>query len=186
MASRTACKFGPALTFLILLAAGQVRAQDDVTLRAYAAVEERTQAEYEFHMAGITRQLLLSGAPVSKLGPIKERMKMLSYNRATLFAFCAADAERERGPNAAPLSPERNLLLNTCLEIKLGHLQKFSQLAAYADFFFPERIASCGEQSRLPDQEKVLAPYVFLQIDEPKLYDFSRYNECLMTPKAPD
>ena len=29
--------------------------------------------------------------------------------------------------------------------------------------------------------EKMLAPYAFLQIDEPKLYDFARYNECLMT-----
>jgi hypothetical protein len=116
----------------------------------------------------------------------KTLWELVAIGLGALFAFCAADAEKERGPNAAPLSPERNLLLNTCLEIKLGHLQKFSQLAAYADFFFPERIASCGEQSRLPDQEKVLAPYVFLQIDEPKLYDFSRYNECLMTPKAPD
>ena len=60
-------------------------------------------------------------------------------------------------------------------------MQKFSELAAYADFFFPERIESCGEQSRLPEQEKTLAPYAFLQIAGPKLYDFSRYNECLMT-----
>ena len=72
--------------------------------------------------------------------------------------------------------------MTTCVEIKVGQLQKFSQLAAYADFFFPERIAPCGEQSRLPEQEKMLAPYAFLQIDEPKLYDFPRYNECLMTP----
>ena len=46
---------------------------------------------------------------------------------------------------------------------------------------FPSGLQSCGEQSRLPEQEKTLAPYAFLQIDEPKLYDFSRYNECLMT-----
>ena len=107
---------------------------------------------------------------------------MLSYNRAVLFAFCAAEAEKERGPNALPIPLEQNLPLTTCVEIKVGQLQKFSQLAAYADFFFPERIAPCGEQSRLPEQEKMLAPYAFLQIDEPKLYDFLRYNECLMTP----
>ena len=149
--------------------------------RAYAAMEERTQAEFEFNMAGITRQLLGSGAPVGKIAPIKERMKMLSYNRAVLFASCAAEAEKDRPPNAAPHSLENNLVMTTCVEIKVGQLQKFSQLAAYADFFFPERIASCGEQSRLPEQEKTLAPYAFLQIDEPKLYDFARYNECLMT-----
>ena len=170
------------MILILLAAAGQARAQDDVLRRAYAAVEERTQAEYEFNMAGITRQMLRSGAPVSKIAPIKERMKMLSYNRAVLFAFCAADAEKERGANAPPIPLEQNLPLTTCLEIKVGQLQKFSQLAAYADFFFPERIAPCGEQSRLPEQEKMLAPYAFLQIDEPKLYDFPRYNECLMTP----
>ena len=150
--------------------------------RAYAAVEERTQAEYEFNMAGITRQLLRSGAPVSKIAPIKERMKMLSYNRAALFAFLRRRGrEGTRTQRRAAFRSENNLVMTTCVEIKVGHLQKFSQLAAYADFFFPERIASCGEQSRLPEQEKVLAPYAFLQIDEPKLYDFARYNECLMT-----
>jgi hypothetical protein len=45
---------------------------------------------------------------------------------------------------------------------------------------FPRGL-SCGEQSRLPEQEKTLAPYAFLQIAGPKLYDFPRYNECLMT-----
>jgi len=152
-----------------------------VLRRVYAAVEERTQAEFEFKMAGITRQLLSSGAPVAKIAPIKERMKMLSYNRAALFASCAAEAEKDRPLNAERIPLENNLVMTTCVEIQAGHLQKFSQLAAYADFFFPDRIASCGEQSRLPEQEKTLAPYAFLQIDEPKLFDFSRYNECLMT-----
>lgn len=173
---------GRALLFAILLAvAGGARAQGDVLRRIYAAVEERTQAEYEYNMAGITRQLLRSGAPVSKIAPIKERMKMLSYNRAVLFAYCAADAEKDRPSNAARIPLENNLVLTTCVEIKVGQLQKFSQLAAYAELFFPERITPCGEQSRLPEQEKMLAPYAFLQIEEPKLYDFLRYSECLMT-----
>jgi hypothetical protein len=183
MALEIAGKLVRTLLFSILLsAAGQARADDDeVARRVYAAVAERTQAEYEFNMAGITRQLLGSGAPVSRLAPIRDRMKMLSYNRAALFAFCAAEAEKNRPPGAEPVPFENNLLLTTCVEIKVGQLQKFSQLAAYADLFFPERIAPCGEQSRLPGQEKVLAPYPFLQIDEAKLYDFAHYNDCLMT-----
>jgi hypothetical protein len=172
------------LMFLILLSiAGPVRAQDDdVARRAYAAVEDRTHAEYEYNMAGITRQMLKMGASFDKITPIRERMKMMSYNRATIFAFCAADAEKERGPYAPPIPIAQNLPLNTCLEIKLGELQKFYQRSAYADFFFPERITSCGEQSRMPEREQMLPPYSFLQIAEPKLYDFARYNECLMTP----
>jgi hypothetical protein len=172
---------GRGLMLAILLAwAGQACAQDAALQRAYAAVAERTHAEYEFNMAGITRQMLRSGAPVSKIAPIRDRMKMLSYNRAVLFAQCAAEAERVRLPGAEPVPLGNNLMLTTCVDIKIGQLQKFSQLAAYADFFFPERIAPCGEESRQPEQEKMLAPYAFLQIDEPKLYDFPRYNECLM------
>jgi hypothetical protein len=38
----------------------------------------------------------------------------------------------------------------------------------------------CGETSRLPEHEKLLPPYQFLQLAEPKLYDFARYNQCLM------
>ena len=106
---------------------------------------------------------------------------MLTYNRAALFASCGVEAEKER-PTGAPSIPlESNLVLTTCVEIKFAQLQKFAELAAYADFFFPERIETCGEQSRLPEQEKKLAPYAFLQIGEPKLYDFPRYNACLMT-----
>jgi hypothetical protein len=160
---------------------GQARAEDDVLRRVYAGVQERIHAEYEYNLAGVTRQLLRSGAPLSKLDPVKARMRVLAYNRAALFAYCAADAEKERGVNAPPIPMEQNLPLTTCVEIQIGQLQKFSQLAAYADFFFPERIETCGEQSRMPEREKVLAPYPFLQIDEPKLYDFARYNECLMT-----
>jgi hypothetical protein len=172
----------PGLLLIILLASvGQARAQSDAMHRAYAAVEQRTLAEYEFNMAGITRQMLSSGASPGRLAPIRERMKMLSYNRAVLFAQCAAEAEKDRMPSAEPIPPERNLMLTTCVEIKLGELQKYSQLAAYADFFFPERIETCAEQSRLPELEKVLAPYPLLQIDKPRLFDFARYNKCLMT-----
>jgi hypothetical protein len=175
-------RLAQALAFLILLAAlGQARAQDDAVQRIYAAVEKRIQAEYEFNVAGVTRGMSGSGASLSRIAPIKDRMKVLSYNKAALFAFCAAEAERNRPPNAGRVPMDKNLMLTTCVEIKIGQLQKFSELAAYADFFFPERIASCGERSRLREQEKTLAPYPFLQLDEPKLYDFLPYNECLMT-----
>jgi hypothetical protein len=143
-------------------------------------MEPRIRAEYEFHLAGVARQVLGSGAPASKIELFQKRLKVLAYNRAVLVAVCIADAERERPPNAAPIPMERNLVLTTCVEDKVGQLQKFSQLAAYADFFFPERIAACGEQSRLPEREHVLMPYGFLLLDDSRLYDFARYNECLM------
>jgi hypothetical protein len=173
------------LIFLILLAAaGQARAQDraqaDAVQRVYSAMESRIRAEYEFHLAGMARQVLGSGAPASKIEFFQGRLKMLAYNRAVMVAYCIADAERDRPPTAVPVPMEQNLVLTTCVDDKVGQLQKFSQLAAYADFFFPERIESCGEQSRATEHEQVLRPYGFLSLSEPRLYDFARYNECLM------
>jgi hypothetical protein len=178
-----------ALIFLLLLAAAsQTRAQDraqdadqaEAVQRVYAAMQPRIQAEYEFHLAGVARQVLRSGTPASKIEFFQRRLKLLAYNRAVLVAYCIVDAERDRPPNALPVPMEQNLMLTTCVDEKVGQLQKFSQLAAYADFFFPERIESCGKQSRSPEREQILRPYDFLSLEEPWLYDFARYNECLM------
>jgi hypothetical protein len=175
-----ALRMGQALSVLILLDAGVARAQEELVQRIYASMEPRIHAEYEFNLAGVTRHVLGSGAPLSKIEPFKERMKVLAYNKAALFASCVAAGEKDRKPDAEPVPLERNLMVTTCVEIKIGQLQKFSQMAAYADFFFPDRIASCGESSRVPELERVLRPYGFLLLDEPKLYDFERYNDCLM------
>jgi len=170
-----------ALMFLLVLAAAsQARAQDDAVQRVYAAMEPRIRAEYELHLAEVARQVLGSGALASKVELFQKRLKMLAYNRAVLVAYCIVETERGRPPNARTLQMEQNLVLTTCVDNKVGQLQKFSQLAAYADFFFPDRIESCGGRSRSPEHEQVLLPYGFLLLDEPKLYDFARYNECLM------
>jgi len=163
-----------ALVFLLLLAAAsQVCAEDDAVQRVYAAMEPRIRGEYEFHLAGVARQVLGSGAPASKIELFQKRLKLLAYNRAVLVAYCIADAERDRPPNARPIPMEQNLVLTACVDEKVGQLQKFSQLAAYVDFFFPERIESCGQQARSPEHEQVLRPYAFLSLEEPRLYDFA-------------
>jgi hypothetical protein len=176
-----------AVTFLMLLAAAApARAEenngapDEAVQRVYATIAPRIRAEYEFQLRGVAQQVLSSGAPASKIEFFQKRVKLLAYNRATLIAYCVADAERDRPPTAAPVPWQNNLLLTTCVDEKVGQLQKFSQLAAYADFFFPERIEECGERVRLPEREKMLQPYAFLLIEQPKLYEFARYNECLM------
>src|SRR2546423_14523346 len=88
-----------ALMFLLLLAAAsQARAQDDAVQRVYAAMEPRIRAEYEFHLAGVARQVLGSGAPASKIELFQKRLKVLAYNRAVLVAYCIADAGRPTRP----------------------------------------------------------------------------------------
>ena len=76
-------------------------------------------------------------------------------------------------------------MLRTCVEIKLAELRKFSERRAYAEVFFPERIERCGEAARRRELETQLPAFDFLELSEPRLYDFARYNQCLMTvPKG--
>jgi hypothetical protein len=168
------------VSLLLLAAASPLLAQEDAVQRVYAAMEPRMRAEYEFQMRGIAQQVLASRTPASKIEIFQRRVKLLTYNRAVLVSYCVAEAEQIRSPAAPPVPWEQNLVLTTCVEKEVGQLQKFSQLSAYADFFFPERIETCGETVRLPEREKEMKPYGFLLMDQAKLYDFARYNECLM------
>ncbi len=67
----------------------------------YAAVRGAHPGRIRIQNGRHHPQVLGAGAPVAKIAPIKERMKMLSYNRAVLFASCAAEAEKDRPLNAA-------------------------------------------------------------------------------------
>ena len=169
-----------ALMFFILVAvAGAARAQDDTALRAaYAAAESGVRAQYEALLAQMAQAP--GQPPEGWAEKTKALMKMLSYNQAATFAFCVAESERDHSPAAPRVPSAENIVLRTCVEIKMTQLNKFSERVGYAEMFFPERIGRCGEASRLRDQETVLKPYEFLFLDEPKLYDFGRYNECLM------
>ena len=95
-----------------------------------------------------------------------------------------AEAERLRSPGAPRVAAQDNLMLTSCIEDKLGRLTRFTDRVSYAGLFFPDRIDRCGEAVRLRDQEKVLPAYEFLRYAEPKLYDFARYNLCLMKNEA--
>ena len=109
---------------------------------------------------------------------------MIFYNRAVMISTCMAEAERLRSPGAPRVAAQDNLMLTSCIEDKLGRLTRFTDRVSYAGLFFPDRIDRCGEAVRLRDQEKVLPAYEFLRYAEPKLYDFARYNLCLMKNEA--
>jgi hypothetical protein len=173
--------------FLTLLAGfGQARAQDraeadDLVRGIYAGMEDNVRREYAALLAAVERGE--TGGPGANYEKTREMIKTIYYNKAALFAFCAADAEQAHSAGAERVPAERNLALTTCVEVKFAALNKFANAIGYANIFFPGRIDVCGERARLAAQEKVLPPYGFLQLAEPKLYDFARYNECLMTPQ---
>jgi hypothetical protein len=175
------------LLALLILAAGSASAQDnardsaqdEALQRVYARLEDNVRVDYE----ALRNQLAMTAMRFA-LNAAKEReeLKTLSYNKAVIFAACAVESERDRPPTANRVPAEQNIVLRTCVEIKFNAMEKFSNRLAYAEVFFPERIERCGDDARLRAQEKLLPPYAFLELAEPKLYDFARYNECLMAP----
>jgi hypothetical protein len=139
-------------------------------------MEENLKREYRLAGMSIARR----GADNTDRDKMRQAMKTLYYNKAALFAFCVADAEQARAPDAPRVPAENNVLITSCVEKKLAALQDFTNKLNFAGVFFPERIVRCGEASRLRERERVLPPYPFLELDERRLFDFALYNECLM------
>lgn len=148
----------------------------------YVSIESNIRREYDAVLDAVTRKE--ADNSTGRFEKMRDVVKMMYYHKAALFSACAAEAEQYRTPSAPRVPASQNLVLNTCLEEKLGELNKFSNMLGYATTFFPDRIEPCGEASRLRDREKLLPAYEFLQLTEPKLYDFMRYNACLMKNEA--
>ena len=172
------------IVFLLLAASGPAQAQtrDETAQAVYASIADNIRREFDAKMDLVGR--VESTDPTARFEKIRQMWTMLYYNRAAVFAICAADAEQYRSPGAPRVAARNNLFLNTCLEEKIGGLSKFGNLYSYASTFFPDRIDRCGEAVRLRDEEQLLPAYEFLKFAEPKLYDFKRYNICLMTNEA--
>lgn len=176
-----------ALIVLMLAAASvaaqaQSRDQSQTAQAVYLSIQNDIRREFDAVMDRVGRAE--TNDPTLRLEKIRQMWGMLYYNKAAIFAICAAEAEEYRAPGAPRVPSRNNLFLNTCMEEKAGGLTKFNNMNSYASIFFPDRIERCGEAVRLRDQEQLLPPYEFLKFAEPKLYDFARYNTCLMTNEA--
>jgi hypothetical protein len=175
------------LIALMLLAAGgsasaQTNDRDAAVQAVYASIENNIRREYDAILRVVSRKEAES--PTGHFEKMRDVVRIMYYNKAAVFSDCTAEAEQYRTAGAPRVPASQNLVLGTCLEENLGELNKFSNMLGYATTFFPDRIEPCGEASRLHDREKLLPPYEFLQLTEPKLYDFTRYNSCLMKNEA--
>jgi hypothetical protein len=151
---------------------------DDLVRIIYNGMADSVRDQYDSALLNVPK--FNSGESAAKVRGLRQSLKILFYNKAALFAFCAADAEEGRPPDTPRVPARENPALTKCVEQSFAALSDFTNKLNYAGVFFPERIVRCGEESRLPDRERLLRPYEFLGLDKPRLYDFSRYNECLM------
>ena len=151
---------------ILLAAAAPARAQESFEAEVYTQIEASVRGEYEAMLAQLTRAAMNDPTidwrdqrkMAERLEADKARVKLWTYNKAAFFAYCGAEAERAAGAEAprsrssgSPRVPAgQNLMLQACVEIKSSQMSKFLNVASYAGVFFPERIAPCGEHSRLP------------------------------------
>jgi len=176
-----------ALTVVMLLAAcgaalAQTSDEDSAVQAVYASIENSIHREYDAVLRVVSRKE--AETPAGRFEKMRDVVRTMYYNKAAMFATCAAEAEQYRAPGAPRVPARNNLFLNTCMEEKSRRLDKFTNMFSYATTFFPDRIERCGEASRLREQEQLMPPYEFLKFAAPKLYDFARYNVCLMTNEA--
>ncbi len=173
------------IAIVFLAVAGAARGQDDMTQAVYGSIENNIRQEFNVVMERIKRSW--ADHPGVSLVNIHRMWTLIYYNRAVMFSICAAEAEQYRAPGASRVPAQNNLFLNTCVEEKGAGLSRFVNMFSYTSMFFPERSERCGEASRLHEQETLLPPHEFLRFGQPKLYDFARYNSCLMTvePTSP-
>ena len=174
------------IVVLLLLVVGIApsRAQDpserDALMRQiYASLEAASRADFEQTMKHIGRGLPFDMMP--RVGPPLTIFKLIAYNKAAIFASCAAETMGQRPPRARRVPSSENLLLRTCVETRIRDMRKSRSMTDYANTFFPDRTQPCGQRTRLVEREELLKPYAFLELEEPRLYDFAAYNRCLMS-----
>lgn len=166
------------LILFLMVPAGASHGQDEVLRRIYTDLEGNIRADYE----ALLVRMVVPGVPLVRDEKDKEALKLISYNKAVAFASCMVESEQVRSPAARRVPASENIVLRTCIEIKFAEMDKLDNRLAYAKRFFPDRLDRCEAAARLPSLERQLPPYRFLEIAEPKVYDFARYNQCLMTP----
>jgi hypothetical protein len=169
---------GLLLLLALVVAAGQARAQDDDPQAIYASIEPMMRREFETELAALMRDAI--GHPPKRVERAREILGFITYNKAALFTYCAVEARKDRLAGNKRIGSKDNIVLTTCVETRYAGLKKFTSLYGYVRVWFPDRAAACDLKARLADRERLLAPYEFLHLERPRLYDFSIYNRCLM------
>ncbi|MBM3531322.1 MAG: hypothetical protein FJX62_24880 [Alphaproteobacteria bacterium] len=153
-------------------------ALDDEVRKAYASVEPSIRVEFHNAMAGLARDAAVR--PPADIESATNILKFISYNKAAIFAYCFAETRRDHPPKNPRGRSEANIFLTTCVDGQFAELRRYTGVRPYVMTFFPERVMACEQQARLQSREALLRPYDFLALDRPRLYDFAKFNRCLM------
>jgi hypothetical protein len=85
------------LLLLMMAVVGPVHAQNDELQTVYAGLQDSVRADYQSLRAQLSRAAIAMALNAAKE---REELKMLSYNKAVLFASCVVESERDRSPAA--------------------------------------------------------------------------------------
>jgi len=169
------------LVFAANLAHAQGGSRDDeeaLQRGVYASIEGSVRREVE-------RQLMVLSYNARHQTPEQvvratNIIKFIAYNRAAIYVSCVVEAQSDRPLRDFRIGEPLQRLAGLCLDEKMQQLKRFTQVIEFVGLFGADRIPDCEQRARLPELERVLQPYEFLEMDNGRLYDFADYNKCLM------
>src|SRR5262249_45402674 len=136
----------------------------------FIAIADVVRAEFEQQMDMLARAApTLSPQAHAKTEDI---IKFLAYNKAAIYVGCVVQSQSDRDPGDYRMGVPLRRLADLCLGERVAELQRFTQLIEFVGLFGAERIPDCESKARLPERERLLQPYDFLALGDPRLYNF--------------
>jgi hypothetical protein len=119
---------------------------DDLVRIIYNGMADSVRDQYDSALLNVPK--FNSGESAAKVQGLRQSLKILFYNKAALFAFCAADAEGGRPPDAPRVPARENPALTKCVEQSFAALSDFTNKLNYAGVFFSRRGLCAAARSR--------------------------------------
>jgi hypothetical protein len=172
------------VAILAVLICVQARAQDgpegDEAFQrgVYASIEGPVRQEVAMQLAMLARNA--GHQTPEQVVRATNIIKFIAYNRAAIYVSCIVEVQRDRRLGNYRMGDTLQRFTGLCLDDKMKHLQRFTQLIEFVGLFGADRIPDCEQRARLPELERVLQAYEFLEMENGRLYDFAEYNKCLM------
>lgn len=110
----------------------------------------------------------------SQASDAREGLKLMLYNKAYNHYVCTLAEFRKDEAQRSEAS------LSACAEHRNKQAIKFTRMLDYAPVIGASEFRRCGLQSRLFDAELEFKPYPFLEGEGMELYDYEKYNRCIL------
>lgn len=154
---------------------GQLHADDEADRNelVYKSIESTIRGEFDEAMRVLEQKGKEKGSTSVQLEDARGGIKVMMYNKAYNYYLCLKEGLKNGNPSEASLSE--------CYRPRNLEIAKFvTKMIDYEPLVGVEVFKRCGLGARLFDAEFEFKPYSFLDHPEAKLYDYEKYNQCII------